>query len=72
MNVKINKFFVNLREEFSPKIKKYLNKNIDNLEKGLLEIYFEPRDKAIIKGLKILKEYAAKLYMERPKPEEDA
>jgi hypothetical protein len=43
-----------------------------NLEKGLLEIYFEPRDKAIIKGLKILKEYAAKLYMERPKPEEDA
>ena len=67
-----DKFFVNLREEFSPKIKKYLNKNIDNLEKGLLEIYFEPRDKAIIKGLKILKEYAAKLYMERPKPEEDA
>ena len=37
-------------------------------DEGLKEIYFQPKDNSIIDGLKILKNYAAKLYIERPDP----
>ena len=36
-----------------------------------MEIYFKPKGKDIIKGLQILKEYIAKIYIERPKIEWD-
>ena len=36
-----------------------------------MEIYFKPKDKDVKKGLLILKEYIAKIYLERPKIEGD-
>ena len=54
-------FFTNLRDEFSNKVCLYLNKPILDLKGGLLEIYYKPKDKSIVNGLKILKEYVAKM-----------
>ena len=65
-----NKFFTDLRNEYSKKVGEYLNIDKDklNLDEGLKEIYFQPKDNSITDGLKILKNYAAKLYIERPDP----
>ena len=68
-----DKFFTDLREEYTEKICKYLKVGkIDfDLNKGLNEIYFKPKDKSIMEGLKLLKSYVAKLYIERPDPENE-
>ena len=52
------------------KVGEYLNIDKDklNLDEGIKEIYFQPKDNSITDGLKILKNYAAKLYIERPDP----
>ena len=62
-------FFVKLRKEYITKVYKYLNiggKNNIDLNSGLNEIYFQPKDKRIAEGLKILKSFVAKIYIERP------
>ena len=65
------KFFVDLRTEYGEKIKASLDDKEIDLEKGIMEIYFKPKDKDITKGLRIWKEYIVKIYIERPKIEED-
>ena len=56
-----NKFFTDLRNEYSKKVGEYLNIDKDkiNLDEGIKEIYFQPKDNSITDGLKILKNYAA-------------
>ena len=39
-----------------------------NLNVAINDIYFKPWDKSIIEGLKILKNFVAKLYIDRPDP----
>ena len=45
-----------------------MDKDKLNLDEGIKEIYFQPKNNSITDGLKILKNYAAKLYIERPDP----
>ena len=42
----------------------------NNLEEMLLSLYFQP-GKDVVESLKLLKEYVAKFYIERPKENED-
>ena len=69
VNECVEEFFVELRKEYIPKVYKYLNikknNNID-LNRALNDIYYKPKDKSIIEGLKILKSFVAKFYIERP------
>ena len=45
-----------------------MDKDKLNLNEALNEIYFKPRDKSINEGLKILKNFVAKFYIDRPDP----
>ena len=67
-------FFVNLRKEYINKIKKMKREDFisayNNLEDMLMNLYFQP-GKDVTKDLKLLKEFVAKFYIERPKKDED-
>ena len=67
------KFFVDVRKEYGEKIRAFLGRNDKefDLEKGIMDIYFKPKDKDVKLGLIILKEYITKIYVERPKNEGD-
>ena len=67
------KFFVDVRKEYGEKIRAFLGRNDKefDLEKGIMDIYFKPKDKDVKLGLLILKEYITKIYVERPKNEGD-
>ena len=64
---------MDLRKEYGEKIRTFLGKNKKefDVEKGIMEIYFKPKDKDVKQGLRILKEYITKIYLERPKNEGD-
>ena len=64
---------MDIRKEYGEKIRSFLGKNNKefDLEKGIMEIYFKPKDKDVKQGLRILKEYITKIYLERPKNEGD-
>ena len=66
-------FFVNIRNEYINKIKKLKGNDFttrDNLEEMLMNLYFQP-GKDVKESLKLLKEFVAKFYIERPKRDED-
>ena len=63
-----NKFFTDITVEYGKLVGEYYIDKL-NLNEALNEIYFKPNYKSTIEGLRILKDFAAKLYIEKPDPE---